>query len=331
MTTASIDQVSFGVGLYPWGKDPPTFEASVELATLAERLGYDAVHVPFHLVFPRPYWIFADFGNAHTFDSLSLLAGLAARTDEIGLATNAAIPNLHNPVHLARTFATIDHMSDGRTTFGVAPGWIEEEFTIVGTDYERRGRVFERRLATILECFRNGRIEYERGGTTLSLSVEPTPKQEPHPPIWYGGTSRTAVDRAARWADTLCVFCKDLPSATFIRDRIGPDLEELSAEYGRDGTVGLALYTFAAVTRDEAERAYLEKMLVRSFSGYRGADAMDALSLVGDPEEVRATVVDLVDQGVDYFVLDPNLHGLEDVATARRRITAFKREVLDEL
>jgi len=324
----SPDDVSFGIGLYPWGKEEPTFEEMVEVAQVAEELGFHSVQIPLHTIFPKDTWIFPDFGNEFMFDMDPLCVGLAARTSDIRIAANATIPNLYNPYMIARKYATMDHIADGRFILGIAPGWIEEEYEITGEDYENRGEVMEESVREMIKYWTVDDADYDFQGTHIeNLGLEPKPKQDPHIPLWYAGSSRAAVRRAAEFAQNLCLYCKDLRSRSLVGDHIVPDLQEDAG----DRDVDVSLYTFAAVTQDEEEAEMMDDILMRSYDGWDGEGNEYELSLVGDAEEVREGVRKFADEGISHVNLDLNTHGLESNETLIRRMTDFKEQVINEL
>ena len=55
------------------------------------------------------------------------------------------------PAVLAKATATLDIVSGGRLTLGVAAGWYEREFEACGVPFKRRGRVFEENLELLKE------------------------------------------------------------------------------------------------------------------------------------------------------------------------------------
>lgn len=324
--------VSFGVGLFPWGKEPPEFEDLVRVTQRAEELGYDAVHVPFHLIFPSETWIFPDFENHYLLDCYTLVTGLAARTDDIGVAINSIVPTMYNPYMNARIVTTLDHMTGGRIKFGVAPGWIEEEFDIMNEPYEGRVERMEDHVDAMLDLFTEETVDFRWGDAHIEdLRLEPKPVQDPYPEIWYGGSSRGAVRRSAGFADVLCLYCKDLRSRELIGERIAPDLAADSAEHGREGAVDLGLYTFTAAVQDEAEREHMHDILMHSYEGWSGEGNEYELSLVGDPAECIEGVERFAEAGISEIVCDLNSHGLEDLDTLERRLVEFKEQVIDEL
>ena len=81
-------------------------------------------------------------------EPLTLLAGVAGRTDHVKLGTAILIPALRNPVVMAHQIATLDQVSDGRTIIGVGiaanvPN-VQQEFKSAGVPWEKRvGRMLE--------------------------------------------------------------------------------------------------------------------------------------------------------------------------------------------
>ena len=83
----------------------------LEYTETAERLGFRALSVNDHLLFPRP-WL----------DGPTALAAVLARTGHMTLATTVSLPVVRGPVALAKSLAAIDLLSGGRLIVGVGPG-----------------------------------------------------------------------------------------------------------------------------------------------------------------------------------------------------------------
>ena len=66
-----------------------------------------------------------------------------------------------------------------------------------GVERARRGLIVERSVETIKRAWTGEPFEFEG----RRVCVRPTPVQQPHPPIWLGGSSPAAARRAARIAD----------------------------------------------------------------------------------------------------------------------------------
>jgi probable F420-dependent oxidoreductase len=186
-------------------------EQAQAVARRAERLGFESVWMPEHLVFPARIasrYPYAPDGVAPVtpetpiLDPLILLAYVAAATSTIRLGTNIYILPLRHPLLTARTAITLDVLSGGRLTLGVGVGWLEEEFEAVGVDFRSRG-------ARARECARALRTLWteptpEFHGRYFSfgpVKFEPKPVQRPGIPIVFGGETDTALERAAALGD----------------------------------------------------------------------------------------------------------------------------------
>lgn len=122
----------------------PTMEAHLQRVELIERLGFKALwlrDVPLHV---------PSFGDAgQTFDPFAYLGYLAAKTKDIALGVSSIALPLHQPVHVAKSAATIDQLSRGRLILGVASGDRYEEYPAMGIDYENRGSLFREAFSYI--------------------------------------------------------------------------------------------------------------------------------------------------------------------------------------
>ena len=177
---------------------PATPEAIVETACKAEELGFDALFVNDHVIVddsPRNSpW-------RNVYDPLMVLAYVAARTSRIRLGTSVLIMPYRNPIVTAKMLATLDQMSGGRAIAGVGAGWNEAEYDALGVPYRERG-------ARTTEYLRLWQACWEPGSTTFhgqffsfdNMHVNPKPVQQPHLPLWIGGSSHASLRRAARFA-----------------------------------------------------------------------------------------------------------------------------------
>ena len=77
------------------------------------------------------------WGERIAFDNpecLTLLGALAAWTDRVRLVTTVVVPQLHDPVMLAKQLSTGDMLSGGRLTVGIGVGGRQEDYHAVGAD-----------------------------------------------------------------------------------------------------------------------------------------------------------------------------------------------------
>ena len=177
---------------------PATTKAIVETACKAEELGFDALFVNDHVIVddsPRS----APWRNVY--DPLMVLSYVAARTSKVKLGTSVLIMPYRNPIVTAKMFATLDQMSEGRAIAGVGAGWSEAEYDALGEPFRQRGARTNEYLRLWKACWKPGPTTFHgRFFSFDNMHVNPKPLQQPHPPIWTGGSSQASLRRAARFA-----------------------------------------------------------------------------------------------------------------------------------
>jgi len=182
-------------------------EHMATVAQRAEQLGFESVWVAEHLVFPteiRSRYPYSAEGvppiNPATplLDPLLVLMQVAAKTERIRLGTNVYILPLRHPLAVARMAMTLDVLSNGRLTFGVGLGWLEEEFEAAGVDFATRGARTREYVRAIRALWSESEPAFSGRFVSFdSVKFEPKPVQKPHPPIVFGGESAAALKRAA--------------------------------------------------------------------------------------------------------------------------------------
>lgn len=133
-------------------------------------------------------------------DPFVLLAWAAARTSRIAIGTTVTIIPYRHPLQTARLVANVDQLSNGRFIFGVGVGWAQQEFAVLGLDFEHRGSIANEYLEVMKNCWTQDVASFT--GRFISFSdvqTGPRPLQQPHPPIWVGGSSDAALRRAVRY------------------------------------------------------------------------------------------------------------------------------------
>ena len=207
---------------------PATPQAIIETACKAEELGFDALFVNDHVIVDNAQRS-APWRNVY--DPLMVLSHVAARTSRVLLGTSVLIMPYRNPIVTAKMVATLDQLSGGRAIAGVGAGWNEAEYDALGVPYHERG-------ARTTEYLRLWQACWEPGPTTFhgrffsfdQMHVSPKPLQQPHPPIWIGGSSHASLRRAARFAQVW------QPTPTALPELISNQayLRDVCAEIGRN-------------------------------------------------------------------------------------------------
>jgi alkanesulfonate monooxygenase SsuD/methylene tetrahydromethanopterin reductase-like flavin-dependent oxidoreductase (luciferase family) len=128
------------------------------------------------------------------YDPLLSLAAAAAVTERIRLATAILIaPYRPNATALAKEAATLDNLSGGRLTFGVAIGWREDDYEVSGIPYKGRGKAFEGQLEQMKKVW--------AGEVRGVEPVGPPPARPGGPELIIGGAVDAAYGRAARYGE----------------------------------------------------------------------------------------------------------------------------------
>ena len=182
-----------------------------EEATLeAERLGFESVWLPEHLVFTRRMSRSPHPGEDHPpvppdtpiYDAFAYLAYLAARTERVRLGTHVFNIGLRHPFTAARGAQTVDLLSNGRFEFGIGASWLEEEWVAAQLDFSTRGRRVDEAIEICRRLWAEETVTHRGDFFSFEeVAFEPKPVQRPGPPILVGGESAAALRRAAHLGD----------------------------------------------------------------------------------------------------------------------------------
>ncbi len=194
------------IGLFPFSTD---YSMPIDrLAIAAEERGFDSIWLPEHTHIPAnrrtPYPGGGDLPKeySHTLDPFVALGIAAGVTTKLKLATGICIAIEHQALTLAKTVATLDHISNGRVLLGLGAGWNREEMENHGTQYSSRFRKLEEQMAALREIWTNDEAsfhgEFENFDDVWSW---PKPVQNPHPPLILGGETDHTLRRIVRFGD----------------------------------------------------------------------------------------------------------------------------------
>jgi luciferase-type oxidoreductase len=174
------EELTFGVGFPLSGArtERPPVEREMELAARAEELGFDALwarDVP--LYWPR----FGDAGQ--TFDTWPWLSHVAAHTDEVALGTASVVLPLRHPLHVAKSAASVDRLSEGRLVMGVATGDRDPEYAAFDVEAGERGALFREAVDALRTVWREEfpELSGEWGHLDGEMDVVPTPTTDTLP------------------------------------------------------------------------------------------------------------------------------------------------------
>ena len=266
-----------------------------EVTCEADRLGYESVWMPEHLVLPvasdgSPY-----AGQDHppipsdipVFDALAYLSYLAGRTEQIRLGTHVYNIGLRHPFVVARGIATLDIVSGGRTEFGIGASWLEAEWAAVGLDFAKRGSRIDEAVAVCQRLWSDQVIEHHGENFDFGpVMFEPKPIQSPWPPMHIGGDGAAAQRRAALVGDGWIPMNHAVEQIPLAASRMA----ELREQAGRPGTVEITMGVEAEIDalRHAAESG-VGRALVRPWSS--GRQTIDGLRRFADEVLAEATAI----------------------------------------
>lgn len=241
-------------------------------------------------------------------DSLTLLGALAAWTDRVRLVTTVVVPQLHDPVMLAKGLATGDLLSGGRLTVGIGVGGRHEDYHAVGADpasQTRRGMA--ERVAVMKRVWAGEKV------TESVLPVGPPPVQSGGPCLHIGTIGPKTIRDAAAWADGVAGTTLDLDV-----DRQAElfDIARTAwAEAGKSKPHLATSFWFALGEPEEA-RAQVHRHL-RRYMNWIPAEYVDAMApatgWAGTEEELIEVLGRFQDIGTDEVHLIPTSSDIDQL------------------
>ena len=239
---------------------PPTriIDEAIEVVAAASRMGFAWVSIGQHwlshpTVWPQP---------------MPMLARLAPETGAMRLKTSVLLLPILNPVEVAESVATLDHITHGRLDVGVAIGYRELELGVAGLARADRVPKLEESLELIKALWRGDEVTFK--GRYIRVEggrMGFTPYQKPYPPLEMGAQSEGATRRAARFTDGV-FFGPQLGWADVARFGAMFREERVAVGAASAGYVGASRSLIVGASRETAAaaaRGYLEK----TFTMYR--------------------------------------------------------------
>jgi probable F420-dependent oxidoreductase len=178
-----------------------------------------------------------------TLDPWVSLATAAAVTSRVRLATAVALPVEHDPISLAKTIASLDHLSGGRVSVGVGYGWNTDELGDHNVPPGRRRTMLREYIEAMRELWTAEEAAYDGEFVSFGPSwAWPKPVQA-HIPVLVGAAGNEKNFKwIARSADGWITTPRDVDI-----DQPVALLQEIWADAGRDGTPRIVALDFKPV------------------------------------------------------------------------------------
>jgi probable F420-dependent oxidoreductase len=290
-----MKQIKIGVGFGLWRLGMPSTEMIVRVAEHAEEWGLDSFWLSDHLLAPSP-----------ELDVVATLSLLASRTKRMKLGPSVLLLNLRHPLLMAKAFASLDYLSNGRMVMAVGTGANLADYAACGIPLESRGKRLDEGIEVLRKVWREPNASYHGKFFNFeNVTIDPRPVARTNNDfgtmdIWVGGKSDAALKRAGRLADGF--FASFQTPQEFGASMA--KIHDYAAGYGRANAhieSGLILLCRIAPTRKKA----LEEMQPMLAAMGRGAEQFLERSVYGSAEDVFERLSEYVAQGLDKFVLWP--------------------------
>src|SRR4051794_20203566 len=178
-------------------------EQAVDIARMAEDLGYEGVALADHVVVPDGFKSIHPSGEEMVTttmpfpDTFVTMGAMAAVTTRLRFMSYVYIIPMRDPFTVAKQVGTAALLSQHRVVMGVGAGWLREEFEVMGQDFHTRGKRTDEMLDIIHDFWDDGWAEYHGQfydvPRTAMFPVAGGPI-----PVWVGGKSDAALRRAIR-------------------------------------------------------------------------------------------------------------------------------------
>jgi alkanesulfonate monooxygenase len=284
-------------------------------AIRAEEIGYSSIWVWDHML----------LGSKNVFpvlDSLTTLTAVAARTEHVRLATGILVLSIRNPVVLSKQVATLDILSDGRITLGIAAGWYEREFQACGYPFESRGTTLQTNVQIMKRLWTENNVNGTYAQYTFkNVTMEPKPVQKPHPPLWMGGYVDTVLKRVGKFADGWISYF-------YTPDSFAKSWRKVLASAKSSGKTVNAFGNCDMIpARIDSSKAkgIVNDFIARHCDLPAWSEATPSSAIVGTSKECAKMIESYSEAGVQELVLMPAVAQLSEID---EQIVRFGKELL---
>ena len=315
--------MQIGLRLPQTGRNQASKGSIVYLAKEAENAGFNSLWVLERLLWPinplNPYPGSTDgkFPEdwQYIFDPLETLTCVAANTSKIALGTSVIDMLFHNPVILARRFATLDIFSDGRAVAGFGIGWSEDEYRASGIPFINRGKRADEYIQLLKMLWTEDIVEFIGEYYDIPASkVGPKPVQKPHIPIYLGGYSQKTFARIAKHANGwICTIRDSLSQVKLNIEKIKEECHKVNRD-PKDINIAAILYPNVIDSDDMDNR-----------QGHENQRESSRILLNGDIDQVGRDLLEIKNIGVGNVIfnynrspISNNIDGIIDVSKKLR-------------
>jgi probable F420-dependent oxidoreductase len=262
-------------------------------------------------------------GPAPVLTPIETMTFAAACVHRMRLGCAVLVTPLHNPVHLAKSLSSLDHLSGGRLEVGIGTGGRARMFSAFEVDPDD-GLItrFTEGLRLMKALWTEPKVTFDGRFWQLDgAMMEPKPVQKPHPPVWFGGGAPAALRRAVRHGDGF--FGAGSTTTVDFTDQVATVRRELEEQDRDPADFGIAKRVYITVDDDEERaRQRMADALVALYGDF--GRNLAPVAVAGTPDDCIRGLREVVEAGAEMILLHP----LVDQAEQMERLVA---DVMPEL
>lgn len=275
-----------------------TFSDIAELAKEAERLGFTALWASDHLLWD------AKSERRNCLDVWALIPALATVTTKLRLGTLVTCNSYRLPSVLAKTAASVDHISNGRLEFGLGAGWKDIEYKAYGIPFlpvATRLAQLEEAAQLIKLLWTEERASFKGNHYQLDdATCAPKPVQQPLK-MWIGGAGEKKLLRTvAQYADGWnMIFGYQLPAVKKKLEVLKRHCDAVKRDFT---TIDKSLFIVTSIAETEEEMKRREANTATALGTGRIFKLARDAGTIGTAEQVAEVLRRYQELGFDYFI-----------------------------
>jgi probable F420-dependent oxidoreductase len=269
--------------------DPEAFRAYFNRV---EELGYESAWAQEQTLSPSPQ-----------LSPIEAMTYAAAVTSRMRLGCVVFVSTLHSPVHLAKSLATLDQLSKGRIDVGVGTGGPQRPFAAFGVEPGRYVARFTEGVKLMKALWTQKRVTFDGDFWQLKdAAMEPKPAQKPHPPLWFGAASPTALRRAVRLGDGF--FGAGSSTTEAFTQQVATVREALAAAGKSAADFPIAKRVYISIDSDaDRARRRVDTELEKLYG--RRVPAIEEAAVAGTADDCLREVRRVAEAGAELILFTP--------------------------
>jgi probable F420-dependent oxidoreductase len=323
------NSMKIGLRLPQTDEHRATKQNIISLAKEAENAGFDSLWVLERLIWPiKPLDPYPGTSDGkfpadwqYIFEPLETLTYVAANTNRIALGTSVIDMLFHNPVILARRFATLDVLSDGRAVCGLGIGWSKDEYKVSNIPFKDRGKRADEHIQILKSIWTEHIVQFKGQYYNIPASkIGPKPIQKPHIPIYLGGYSQGTFARIANYANGwICVIRNSLNQVKSYIDNIRNECYKAKRD-PRDIHIAAILYPNIIDSGNNKDN--------NKERNEKGSKHRKEL-LVGSIDQIGKDLQEIKEIGVDHAIINFNRssigNNIDNIIDISKQLSEFIR------